>query len=169
MEKEKAISLLKQLGLRTVKVKKPNRNLDLEIVYLLGKWSVFVKKNKRYTPRQVQMRVAKSKDLGRILDKHFKGPKRREFESKDLKVYSKQHKQDVGTVGLFKRLRLVERCYGKYFDTNLFKIVTDEDYFPPGYDPKLKKKIQSFGGVNALGKGGVRALAKKAIQKKFPK
>ena len=167
MKKEEAISLIKQFGYKAVKVKQPNRNLDLEVVYLLGKESNFVSKDKRYTPRKVQLRVAKSKGLSRVLDKHFKGSKRQQFESEAIKTYSsKSHIQDLGTVGLHKRFRLVERCYGKYFNTSLFKTVTDEDYFPPGYNPKLKKQIIKMGGVRALGKGGARANAKKAVKKK---
>ncbi len=58
-----------------------------------------------------------------------------------------------------KNFRLVERCYGQYFNTELFKTVMDPDYFPTGYDKKLKK------GILAIGKGGVRAIAKRAAKK----
>ncbi len=67
--------------------------------------------------------------------------------------------KDVREKGLFKKLRLVERVYGKYFNTVLFKTLLDPDYFPPNYNKKLKK------GIIALGKGGVRKLAAAAAKK----
>ena len=80
-EKQKAIDaaidlLIKEGFKKPVRKKGPKRNLDLEIVYLLGRESVFVKKGKEFSPRKVQMRVAKSAALDKILDKYFKGKKR---------------------------------------------------------------------------------------------
>ena len=75
-EKQKAIDaaidlLIKEGFKKPVRKKGPKRNLDLEIVYLLGRESVFVKKGKEFSPRKVQMRVAKSAALDKILDKYF--------------------------------------------------------------------------------------------------
>ena len=161
-----AIKLLTRSGYKKpVKLKDRNRALDLEIVYLLGLESVLVKKDKKFSPRKVQMRVAKSGALDAILNKHFTGKKRKEFDELDAimneKIYNtdKTFVGDVKSKGLFKRLKLVERCYGEYFNTELFKTVMDPDYFPPNYDKKLRK------GILALGKGGVRRIAINAAKK----
>jgi len=159
---EAAIKLLIAAGYKKpVKLKDRSRSLDLEIIYLIGSESVFVKKDKKFSPRKVQMRVAKSAALDSILDKHFKGNKRKAFDDKTEKTYNinKTFVKDVKSKGLFKKFRLVERCYGQYFNTELFKTVMDPDYFPTGYDKKLKK------GILAIGKGGVRAIAKRAAKK----
>lgn len=150
-----AIELLVKEGFKKpIRKKGSNRNLDLEIVYLLGKESVFVKKGKKFSPRKVQMRVAKSAAFDKILDKYIKGKKRESYNLKATKGHTDStFIKDVREKGLFKKLKLVERCYGKYFNTALFKTVLDPDYFPPNYDKKLKK------GILALGKGGVRKLA----------
>ena len=164
-EKEKAIAaaidlLIKEGFKKPVRKKGRKRNLDLEIVYLLGRESVFVKKGKKFSPRKVQKRVAKSAAFNAILDKHFKGKKRKSFDNMAVKDPSdKTFVKDLREKGLFKKFRLVERCYGKYFNTELFKTVSDPDYFPPNYDKKLKK------GIIALGKGGVRKLAAAAAKK----
>ena len=143
-----AIKLLTRSGYKKpVKLKNRNRELDLKIVYLLGLESVFVKKDKKFSPRKVQMRVAKSAALDAILDKYITGKKRKAFDDESPKTYNTEKTlvMDVGTKGLFKRLRLVERCYGEYFNTELFKILMDPDYFPPNYDKKLRKKILALG------------------------
>ena len=160
---EAAIKLLIAAGYKKpTKLKDRSRNLDLEIIYLIGLESVFVKKDKKFSPRKVQMRVAKSAALNSILDKHFKDNKRKAFDDKTEKTYNTEKTlvMDIGTKGLFKKFRLVERCYGQYFNTELFKTVMDPDYFPAGYDKKLRK------GILAIGKGGVRAIAKRAAQQK---
>ena len=163
-EKQKAIDaaidlLIKEGFKKPVRKKGPKRNLDLEIVYLLGRESVFVKKGKEFSPRKVQMRVAKSAALDKILDQHFKGKKRESFNLKADHYTDNTFIKDVREKGLFKKLRLVERVYGKYFNTVLFKTLLDPDYFPPNYNKKLKK------GIIALGKGGVRKLAAAAAKK----
>ena len=156
-----AIALLIKAGYKKpVKLKNRNRDLDLEIVYLIGLESTFVKKDKKFSPRKVQIRVAKSKLFDAVLDKHITGAKRKAFNDTATKEYNtdKTFIIDIKTKGLFKKFRLVERCYGEYFNTELFKTVMDPDYIPSGYGKKLRT------GVLALGKGGVRAIAKKAAE-----
>ena len=79
-----AIKLLTRSGYKKpVKLKNRDRSLYLEITYLIGLESVFVKKDKKFSPRKVQMRVAKSDDLDAILDKHFTG---KPFSKNTLKL-----------------------------------------------------------------------------------
>ena len=93
---------------------------------------------KAFTSRHYVLKAAKDKRLNKILDAHFKGKKRKEFDDKSDKKYNtaKTLHQDIAHVGLYKRYKLIERNYNKYFNKETFKIMFDSDYFPKQKDKK---------------------------------
>ena len=146
------IALLKKLAAKTgyaiVRKKKPNRTLTSELLWLVGVAMKGYTDNggvegkilnkKAFTSRHYVLKAAKDKRLNKILDAHFKGKKRKEFDDKSDKKYNtaKTLHQDIAHVGLYKRYKLIERNYNKYFNKETFKIMFDSDYFPKQKDKK---------------------------------
>lgn len=87
------------------------------------------------------LKTANYPRLNKILDKHFKGDKRTAFDDDSFKKYdtSKTLHADILRVGQYKRYKLIERNFNKYFNKEKFKIMFDSDYFPP--NTKKKKLI----------------------------
>lgn len=142
----KAKKLLREAGLTVAKKKQPNTELELEIIAHIGlmmkdytdtggvEGTVVDREN--FTTRNFILRAAIDERLNEILDKHFKGDKRKEFDDKSPKKYNteKTLHQDIMEAGLYKKYKLVERNFNKVWNAELFKIVFDSDY-----DPRKKK------------------------------
>ena len=122
-----------KLGFRLVKTK-PKTGFDYktitwEIFFLVGHC---IKPLKKRTHRAAVMAATLDRRLDKILDKYFKGAKRKAFDDKTQKNWTyKTVIQDIKTIGQFKRYKLVEREYSKKFNSQVFKVLFDPDYFPP--------------------------------------
>jgi|TARA_B100001964_G_C13647708_1_gene343361 hypothetical protein len=118
------------LNYRLVKNKPKSEDLKWEIFLLVG---TCIRGLKKMTPRAAIMRAALHPNLNKILDKHFKGPKRVAFDDDAQKEYNiaKTFIIDIKTKGQFKRYKLVEREYSKQFNSQIFKTLFDPDYWPP--------------------------------------
>ena len=145
-ELAKAKKLLQEAGLSVAKKKQPNTELESELNFLIGLnmkgytdtggVSGEILDRKTFTPRAFILKAANDPRLNEILDKHFKGDKRKEFDDKSTKNYNteKTLHADIMVAGLYKRYKLIERNFNKIWNKEKFKIVFDSDY-----DPRKKK------------------------------
>jgi len=139
-----------KLGFRLVK--KPVTGLNVnsltwEIFLLVG---MCIRDLKKRTHRAAILKAALDPRLDKILDKHFKGDKRKAFDNPQHKRWTeKTVSYDILSEGVFKRYKLVEREYSKKFNSQVFKVLFDPDYFPPKkpdgtyqttYGPRRKRK-----------------------------
>ena len=117
------------LNFRLVKKKPKSDDLKWDVFLLVG---TCIRGLKKMTPRAAIMRAALHPNLNKILDKHFKGKKRKAFDDTTHKRWSeKTVLHDILTNGQFKRYKLIEREYFKQFNSQIFKVLFDPDYWPP--------------------------------------
>jgi len=101
-------------------------------------YSKFVKKP--ITQRKITMAVAKSKLLDEVLDKFFTGAKREAFDDTTDKKWTTQTViQDIRTNGQYKRIKLVERHIGRFWNSETTRLVFDDAYSIQDYINKNKK------------------------------
>ena len=126
------------LNYRLVKNKPKSEDLKWEIFLLVG---TCIKGLKKMTPRAAIMRAALHPNLNKILDKHFKGPKRAAFDDDAQKEYNTDKEyfvQDILTKGEFKRFKLLERTIK--LDMNAVRAMLDPDYRPAGDKVVVRKR-----------------------------
>ena len=71
----------------------------------------FYEKNKKLSPRQLKIKFSQTADFTKILDKHYKGQKRKGFDDSGQRKWTKGlvlNDAALQTVGAFKRYKLID-------------------------------------------------------------
>ena len=127
---------------KNLKPKKKNLDLKYEIVFLFTWLARPLWGKKGWSKRKAIVRTAKHPRFKKILDNHYKGAARKAFDDKTKKDYnSSSHIKDLGTIGLYKRYKLVDNKLNRLASKKFLDTILDRNNYQQE-QKKLREELK---------------------------